>query len=127
MINDTIDIMDAKIVNLEILIDLVASPERNKYEVLQTAIDAIKFENLNTKYDIGEPFRISDIFGTLKNVDGILDVVNISVKRKIGDAYSTFSYDINSNTSPDGRMVLAQDDVIFEVKYPDADIIGTIR
>ena len=62
MINDTIDILDAKIVNLEIFLDIEASPERNKYEVLQTAIDAIKFENLNTKYDIGEPFRVSDIF-----------------------------------------------------------------
>ena len=127
MINDTIDILDAKVVNLEINLDIEASPERNKYEVLQTAIDAIKFENLNTKYDIGEPFRVSDIFRTLKNVDGILDVININVKRKTGSLYSGFSYDIKSNTSPDGRIILAQDNVVFEVKYPDSDIVGTVR
>lgn len=127
MINDTIDILDAKIVNLEIFLDIEASPERNKFEVLQTAIDAIKFENLNTKYDIGEPFRISDIFRTLKNVDGILDVISISVKRKTGSLYSNFSYNIEGNTSPDGRIVLAQDNVVFEVKYPDSDIVGTVR
>lgn len=127
MINDTVDIMDARIVNLEINIDIIAEQERNKFEVLQAGIDAIKFENLNTKYDIGEPFRTSDIFRTLKNVDGILDVVSISIKRKTGSLYSTFSYDIKSNTSPDGRLVLAQDNVIFEVKYPDSDIVGTVR
>ena len=127
MINDTIDIMDAKVVNLEISIDIVADEERNKYVVLQNAIDAIKFENLNSKYDISEPFRISDIFKTLKNVDGVLDIIKIDVKRKQGSLYSTFSYDIKSNTSPDGRLLLAGDDIIFEIKYPDSDILGTVR
>ena len=127
MINDTIDILDAKVVNLEIYIDIVADDDRNKYVILQNAIDAIKFENLNSKYDIGEPFRISDVFKTLKNVDGVLDIVKIDVKRKQGSLYSTFSYDIKSNTSPDGRLILAGDDIIFEIKYPDSDIVGTVR
>lgn len=127
MINDTVDILDARIVNLEINIDIVADQERNKYEVLQNAIDAIKFENINTKYDIGQPFRTSDVFGTLKNVDGVLDVISIDIKRKDGSLYSSFSYDIKSNTSPDGRLILAKDNVIFEVKYPDSDIVGTVR
>lgn len=127
MINDTVDILDAKIVNLEINIDIIAEPERNKFEVLQAGIDAIKFENLSAKYDIGEPFRTSDIFRTLKNVDGILDVLSIKVNRKSGSLYSTFSYNIEANTSPDGRLVLAQDDVIFEIKYPDSDIVGTVK
>ena len=127
MINDTIDILDAKVVNLEIYIDIVADDDRNKYVILQNAIDAIKFENLNSKYDIGEPFRISDVFKTLKNIDGVLDIVKIDVKRKQGSLYSTFSYDIKSNTSPDGRLILAGDDIIFEIKYPDSDIVGTVR
>ena len=66
MINDTIDIMDARIVNIGLHIDIVAEEQTNKYEVLQKAIDAIKFENLTSKYDISEPFRTSDIFKTLK-------------------------------------------------------------
>ena len=56
-----------------------------------------------------------------------MDVISISVKRKSGSLYSTFSYDIEGNTSPDGRLVLAQDNVIFEIKYPDSDIVGTVR
>ena len=127
MINDTIDILDARIVNIGLNIDIIAEDQVNKYEVLQKAIDAIKFNNLSTKYDISEPFRTSDIFKTLKNVDGILDVISISVERKAGSLYSTFSYDIEGNTSPDGRLVLAQNNVIFEIKYPDSDIVGTVR
>jgi uncharacterized phage protein gp47/JayE len=84
MINDTIDIIRCKIVNLQINIDIISEEEKNKFEVLQNGIDAIKFEILSSKYDIGEPLRVSDIFRTLKNVDGILDVIGVNVKRKIG-------------------------------------------
>ena len=127
MINDTIDILDAKVVNVGIDIDIVAVDERNKFDVLQKGIDAIKFEILNSKYNIGEPIRVTDIFRTLKNVDGILDVVSVNIKRKSGALYSTFSYDVKGNTSPDGRLVLAKKDVVFEIKYPDSDIVGTVR
>tara|TARA_R110000851_G_scaffold91165_2_gene199024 strand:- start:365 stop:2182 length:1818 start_codon:yes stop_codon:yes gene_type:complete len=127
MINDTIDILDARVVNLEINIDIIAKEEVNKFEALQNGIDAIKFDVLASKYDIGEPIRVSDIFSSLKNVDGILDVVGVSVNRKTGSAYSSFSYDVKGNTSPDGRLILAKENVVFEVKYPDSDIVGTVR
>lgn len=127
MINDTIDILNAKIVNVGIEIDIIANEETNKYEVLQRGLDSIKFELLRSKYGIGEPIRVSDIFRTLKEVDGILDVVSVSVKRKSGSLYSSFSYDVKSNTSPDGRLILGKEDIIFEVKYPDSDIVGTVR
>jgi hypothetical protein len=127
MINDTVDILDARVVNLQINIDIIAEEERNKFEVLQAGIDAIKFDVLSSKYSIGEPLRVSDIFKALKNVDGILDVISITVDRKTGSAYSTFSYDVRGNTSPDGRLIIAGENVVFEIKYPDSDIVGTVR
>jgi hypothetical protein len=127
MINDTIDILNARIVNVGIKIDIIAEPEKNKFEVLQKAIDKIKFEILDHKYDIGEPMRVSDIFRTLKNCDGVLDVVSVSISRKRGSSYSTFSYDVEGNTSPDGRLILGREDIVFEVKFPNSDIVGTVK
>ena len=127
MINDTIDILDARVVNLGIEIDIIADEHKNKFDVLQSAIDAIKFEILSSKYNIAEPVRVSDIFRTLKNVDGVLDVVTVDVNRKSGSLYSSFSYDVKGNTSPDGRLILGREDVVFEIKYPDSDIVGTVR
>jgi hypothetical protein len=43
MINDTVDILDAKVVNFGILL-IIADEEKNKFDVLQKSIDAIKFE-----------------------------------------------------------------------------------
>ena len=127
MINDTIDILDARVVNLGIEIDIIAEEHKNKFDVLQSAVDAIKFEILRSKYNVAEPVRVSDIFKTLKNVDGVLDVVSVNVARKSGSLYSSFSYDVEGNTSPDGRLILGRDDVVFEIKYPDSDIVGTVR
>ena len=127
MINDTIDILDARVVNLGIEIDIVADENKNKFDVLQAAVDSIKFEILGSKYNIAEPVRVSDIFRTLKNVDGVLDVITVDITRKSGSLYSSFSYDVKGNTSPDGRLILGREDVVFEIKYPDSDIIGTVR
>jgi len=127
MINDTIDILNGRVVNFGIKFDIIADEEKNKFEVLQAGVDSIKAELLASKYEIGEPIRTSDIFRILKDVDGILDVISVNINRKRGSLYSSVSYDMKSNTSPDGRLVLAQDDIVFEVKYPNSDIVGTVR
>ena len=127
MINDTIDILDARVANVGIQFDIIADPTRNKFDVLQRAVDAIKTKLVATNYEIGEPVSLTDIFRILKNEDGVLDVLTVKVVSKRGGNYSTFTYDVNLNTSPDGRVVYAKDNVIFEIKYPDSDILGTVR
>ena len=56
MINDTIDILDAKVVNIGIDFEIIASLEKNKFDVLQSALDTLKTEVFNKKYEIGESF-----------------------------------------------------------------------
>ena len=41
--------------------------------------------------------------------------------------YSDFHFDIAQATSPDGRLIFAPEDTVFEIKYPGADIIGTVK
>ena len=127
MINDTIDILDAKIVNLGIEFEIIADLESEKHEVLDRASRAIKTRMLRSHFDIGEPLRTSDVFKALQGVNGILDVVNVKITNKLGDQYNTMSFNIDLHTSPDGRLIIAPEDVIFEIKYPDSDIIGTVR
>lgn len=127
MINDTIDILDAKIVNLGLNFSIIADNNFNSYEVLNAAINELKFYFLQSKMNIGEPIRYGDILRVLKNVDGLLDVVELKIVRKIGAAYSTAIFNIDQMTTSDGRMIVAPNDVIFEIKYPDSDIVGTIK
>ena len=127
MLNDTIDIMDAKIVNLGIEFEVISDTDTNKFKVLSEATEAIRQRMVRTKYNIGEPIRYGDIFQALKEVDGLLDVVKLNIVRKSGSAYSSADFDLDMYTTPDGRMVLAPEDIIFEIKFPDSDIRGTIK
>tara|TARA_R110002126_G_scaffold110281_1_gene247401 strand:- start:2257 stop:4062 length:1806 start_codon:yes stop_codon:yes gene_type:complete len=127
MLNDTIDIMDAKIVNVGIEFEVISDTDTNKFKVLSQATEAVKKRLVNTKYNIGEPLRYGDIFQALKNVDGLLDVVKLKIVTRSGASYSSADFDLDLYTTPDGRMILAPEDIIFEIKYPDSDIRGTIK
>lgn len=129
MINDTIDILDAKILNLAIDFVVVGSMDTAKYEILEAAKRRL-VERYTRIPDIGEPFFITDIYKELRNVRGVVDVtdVRISIKSSSdsGRIYSSISIDIDKLMSPDGRYIEIPKNVIYEVKYPMFDIKGVI-
>ena len=126
MINDTIDILDPFIINLGVDFVIKASVGENKGNVLNRAIVALE-DMFAQAFFIGEPLYISNIYSTLKNVTGILDVVKVKLNNKTGGSYSSISFDINKNLSPDGDYLMAPANAIFEIKYPQVDLKGKIR
>ena len=126
MISDTIDILDAKIVNLGIEFTAVATMEANKFDVLSDAILQLS-NHYNRKYEIGEPFYITNIFNQLNKMKNIVDVTSVKIVQKEGASYSNEIMDIEQSFSADGRYINAPKNVIFEIKYPDIDIKGTIK
>lgn len=127
MINDTLDILDAKIVNFGLEFTIIADDNYNAYNILTQATNSLKFYFLRAKMNIGEPIRYGDILRVLKNVDGLLDVIDLQIVRKTGSSYSTSIFNIDQMTTADGRVVTSPSDVIFEIKFPDTDIVGTVK
>jgi hypothetical protein len=125
MINDTVDILDAKIVNFGVDFTVVGDMERNKFDILSDATSALIAE-FSRQRDIGESFFITDVYSTLKEVDGVVDVTKVKVTQKSGGVYSDIKYNVIENTSPDGRYIHVPKNVIFEIKYPSSDIKGVV-
>ena len=129
MINDTIDILDAKVVNLCIDFVAVGSMDKSKFEVLETAKQAL-IERFKRIPDIGEPFFITDVHKELRKVEGIVDVTDVSITRKSGTnderSYSSTSFDLDRAMSADGRYIEMPTNVLYEVKFPRYDINGVI-
>ncbi len=125
MVNDTIDILDTKIVNIGIRFSVKSTQQENKYTALSDGIQAIK-NKFNRKFEIGEPIYITDIQTALQSVSSIADVKKITVFNRTGGVYSDISYNIDLNKSADGRYVTLPEDHIFEIKDMNADIIGTV-
>ena len=126
MINDTIDILDTKIVNIGVEFVVVGDSESNKHQVLSDAVDMLSAA-YKQKFEIGEPFFITDVYSTLNDVPGVVDTVHVKVIQKKGGLYSSTFFDLDSATSPDGRYVNVPQNVILEIKFPETDMIGSIK
>ena len=126
MINDTIDIIDAKIVNFGIDFVIVGDLETNKFVILNRAIETLTNFYQN-KLEIGEPFFITDVYNELNQVDGVVDTVSVKITQKTGINYAETRFNIDRATSPDGRHINVPDNVVMELKFPASDIRGDIK
>lgn len=125
-INDSIQIRDALIVNIGVNFTIVAAEDKNKYSAVLDGISALR-EFYKVNFDIGESFNIGNVYSILKTVPSILDVVSVDVTLKSGGNYSDTRFDINRMLTPDGRFVTAPEGYIFEIKFLDVDLRGTVR
>ena len=126
MINDTVDILDAKIVNIGIDFTIVAEIEEDKFSVLRAAENALRKEFTSIS-EISEPISISNIYRILNQIAGVSDTVDVTMVRKTGAIYSGVDFNVEDAISFDGRFLIAPEDVVFEIKFLDTDIKGTVR
>jgi hypothetical protein len=126
MINDTIDILDAHVINLGIEFELYTKEQNNKYNVLNLAIDALR-EKLAQKMYIGEPLMITDIYQTLNRVRGVSDTTKVRIYKKDGTGYASNLFNVDTNITNDGRMLICPTNAVFEFKNLDLDIIGSVK
>jgi len=125
MINDTVDILDAKIVNIGIEFEVV-SDNTNNFDVLQSATRAIQNKFVR-QWFIGERLSITEIYSVLNSARGVADVTNVKVTLNSGGRYSQTGFNIGSQTSPDGRYISVPDNVALELKFPRTDIKGSVK
>ena len=127
MINDSINIKDAYIINIQVNFEIVVNPNFNNNEVITACILSLQQYFEIDNWQINEPIIIKNIFVLLSKVQGVQIVKNIIINNLTGESlgYSNFSYDINNSTT-DEVVYPSIDPMVFEVKYPDQDIIGRV-
>jgi len=127
VINDSIKIKDAFIINIGADFDITVYPQYNSNEVLFNCITQLQqFFNLNN-WQINEPIILKDIYLLLDKVEGVQTVKNVNITNKTGAilGYSEYAYDIAGATQ-NNVIYPSLDPMIFEVKYPNNDIKGKV-
>jgi len=127
MINDTIDILDGHVVNIGIEFEIVSVVESNKFEILSLATTKLKEFYFDKIFSMGENLYITDVYKVLNRIRGVADTTNVKIVKRSGPEYSQIHYDIDYFLSPDGRYVAMPENGIFEIKFPNVDIKGTIK
>ena len=126
MINDTVDIVDGKVVNIGIDFEVIGDPGFNKTDLFASCVNTLK-ERYSKALLMGEPFYLTDVYYELNRIRGVVDTRNVKIVNKVGSIYSAIGYDVPSNLSADGRRLECPINVCFEIKFPDVDITGVIR
>lgn len=126
MINDTIDVLNGKVINIGIKFKVLPELDVNRYELLDACIQKLKDEYINIKFNIGEAVYISQIYKLLNEVPGVVDTTEVELVNNVGGVYSNYRFDIDSNLSDDGRFLVLPEDAAAEVLLPNTDIIGAV-
>ena len=126
MVNDTLDIMDAKIINLSISFVVVTKGGYDKFKVLDECLRTLRNRFLR-HFDIAEPFSYTEVYATLNKIEGVADTTDVKISNFNGGAYSRSAIDVTANTTPDGRFIACPLNCIFEIKFPTIDIKGSVK
>jgi hypothetical protein len=128
ILTDELRILDAFPVNIGVNFKIVAFKNYNMNEVLVRCIDSIKnFFDID-RWQINQPIILTDLVTELATVDGVQSVINCEVVNKYrfrdGADYNDYYYDIPAATQ-DGVIYPSLDPCIFELRYPETDIVGS--
>jgi hypothetical protein len=125
MLNDSVNIKDAFIINIGVDFEIIVRPGFNNNDVLSSCINALQNFFRVGNFEINEPIILTDLFPILDAIAGVQTVKNIQISNKDGGNYSSFAYDIEGATI-DRVIYPSIDPMIFEVKFPNEDIRGRV-
>jgi len=127
MINDSIGIRDAYIINVGVNFEIITLPGSNSDEVLLKCILALQDIFNIDNWQINQPIILRNLYVALDQIEGVQTVKSIDVVNKVGSAngYSDYAYDISGATA-NNVIYPSLDPMIFELKYPNSDIQGKV-
>ena len=126
MVNDTLDIMDVKVLNIGFTFTIVTQGGHDKFQVLNHCLRTMR-DRYSRHYDIAEPFNYTEVYSTLNRIEGVADVSDVTVFQQVGGAYSTTRFDLDAAHTPDGRYIDCPSNCIFEIKFATIDIKGRVK
>jgi hypothetical protein len=127
IINDSVRIRDAYVINIGVNFDIIVLPNINSSEVLINCINALRLYFNTEKWSINQPIVLKDLYIELSKVQGVQTIKEIQITNKSGiiNGYSQYAYDIEG-ANQNGTIYPSLDPSIFEIKYPNSDIQGRI-
>lgn len=123
MITDTIDLIDAKIINFGINYTILVDPNFDKLEIYNLVQEQLIFA-FTPKAQIGQSFNYLDVYREIQKINGVLDIRDVFVRNISEAGYSTTRFDVLQNTTEDGNIILIPKNAIYEIRFPSLDIVG---
>ena len=125
MVTDAVDFKDAYIVNIGVQYDVVLRPGTVARDVLLSCNEVIGDYLKTENRAINEPINLSELYTLIDQVQGVQTVKAVKILNLQGGNYSKYAYDVEAATK-DNIVYPSYDPCIFEVRYPETDIVGRV-
>ena len=127
MITDAVNIKDAYIINLGVDFEIVTLRGYNKREVLLKCVHRVKEYFDIEGWQIMQPISMQDLIYEIGLVEGVQTVTDVELKNlwDENEGYSGNVYDFDEATR-NKILYPSMDPSIFEIRFPNQDIKGTI-
>lgn len=124
--SDAIDILDSQIVNYQFYYTVVIDQRADKTVLISSINSKISSYLAVKNFQIDQPIVISDIINLILNQDGVIslekyrfdNVINTITDRQ----YSNITYNLTRNTQR--GIIKPPIGGIFELRYPNFDVVG---
>lgn len=135
MLNDYVQITNGRIINLSFEIDLYVDKKIPQSQIISQVITEVKNYMDVNKYQMGDNIYMSPLIETINGVGGVMNVLDVRVFNKVGEG----KYSVNEISQPyypqSNRQIYLSEDytlfgdsnTMFEVKYPNVDIIVRVK
>lgn len=127
LVGDAVDILDGKIINFAVKYSILVSETANKNQVISTVNSAIASAMNLSFFNIDQPIILDDITNIIINSDSVISLVDLQVFPRAGQTedriYSTSTFDFKESQT--NGIIMPDKGSIFELKFPESDIIGT--
>ncbi len=127
MISDAVDILDAQVINLQLRFSVTVDENSNKTSVVQQVIAKLKDYFQIKNFQIDQVIAISDIQNIIYNTNGVMSITDLRFYGLSGTYKGRTYTDVAFNPTENTRrgLIFPPTGGIFEVKYPNFDIIGS--
>jgi hypothetical protein len=127
LVGDALDVLDTKIINFGVKYSVFVAENANKVQVVSSINSSIASLLSQQFFNIDQPIIIDDITNVIINSNFVISLVDLQVFPRSGTVedrtYSTATFDFKQSQTkgliPPGRGA------IFELKFPESDVIGT--
>lgn len=152
MINDYIEIKSGRIINLQFEIDIYIDKNYNTSDVVSNVINKVKEYMDIHKLQMGDDIFVGDIEKEVSKIDGVLNLIELRVYNIFENGYSNYRTtqqimtpeecalnieelgDIGNtsnreriNLKMSDKMLYTENDTMFEIRYPEKDIICRVK
>lgn len=128
LITDAIDILDASIVNLGLSYTVTINQDANPSIVISAINTKLQSYFQIDNFQIDQPIKIGELEILILNTPDVESINNIKFSNLTGvinnNSYSNYSFEIKRNL--ERGYLFPPTGGIFEIKYPNDDIVGRI-